>query len=180
MKKALFRWAIAVPLAVLLCMAVGCRQEVEGGITEEAARAIGDIYVKARNEANLDLLDDIYSPDIVVHDPGWPQPIVGLEALKSQYRGTHAAVPDVKFSMGDMYVKGDKVAWIFTMSGTMTGPFSTPFGDLSPTGKAFRFSGVAIDRVADGKIVEEWLYFNPLEILLPMGFALTPPQPETE
>jgi predicted ester cyclase len=123
------------------------------------------------------LLDKIYSPDAVVHDPSQPQTIVGLEALKNQYRGTHTAIPDVKFSIDDLYVKGDKIVSVFTMSGTITGPIHTPLGDLPPTGKKFQLSGAAIDRIVEGKIAEEWVYFNVLDILQPMGFTLAPPQP---
>jgi predicted ester cyclase len=152
-------------------------------ITEEQAEAIGDCYVRARNEGNLALLDEIYSRDVTVHDPSQPAEIVGLAALKAQYGNTHAAVPDVKFSLDDLYFKGDKIAWIFTMSGTISGPFRTPLGELPPTGKSFRFSGVAVDRIVGGKIAEEWVYFNVLDILQPLGFTLAPPdllQAETQ
>ncbi len=143
-------------------------------ITEKQAEAIGNWYVKARNEENLSLLEKIYSLDVVVHDPSQPIEIVGLSALRRQYMNTHAAIPDVRFSLDDMYVKGDKIAWIFTMSGTISGPFRTPLGELPPTGKSFRFSGVAVDRIVEGKIAEEWLYYNVLEILQPLGLTLAP------
>jgi len=177
MKKFLLFFAIVFCLVIFLSATFSCQKKAAVGITEDQAKTTWDWYLKARNEANLDLLDNIYSPDVVVHDPSQPQTIVGLEALKNQYRGTHTAVPDVKFSLDDMYVKGDKIAWVFTMSGTITGPFRTPLGDLPPTGKTFRLSGVAIDRIVEGKIAEEWVYYNVLDILQPMGFALTPPQP---
>ncbi len=144
-------------------------------ITEENAKAIGDTYIKARNEANLSLLDEIYSPDVTVHDPSQPQDLNGLAALKAQYSATHAAAPDVRFSLDDLYVKGDRIAWIFTMWGTITSPFRTPLGDLPPTGRSFRVSGAAVDRVANGKIVEEWVYYNLLDVLTPLGFTLSPP-----
>ncbi len=177
MKKILLFLAVATCLVILLGAMCSCQKKAAIGITEDQAKATWDWYLKARNEANLDLLDNIYSPDVVVHDPSQPQAIVGLEALKNQYRGTHTAVPDVKFSReGDLYVKGDKVVGIFTMSGTITGPFHTPLGDLPPSGKAFSLSGIAIDRIVEGKIAEEWLYFNVLDILQPMGFTLAPPQ----
>jgi steroid delta-isomerase-like uncharacterized protein len=181
MKKSLSQLAIIVPLAVLLCLGCSCQKKVKEGITESEAKAIGDWYIKARNEVNLALLEKIYSPEVVVHDPSRPESIDGLEALKSQYRDTHTAIPDVKFSLDDFYLKGDKMVWVFTMSGTVTGPIHTPFGDLPPTGKTFRFSGVAVDRIVEGKIAEEWVYFNVLDILQPMGFSLTPPQlPQSE
>ncbi len=148
---------------------------MEKPVNEDEAKAVGNCYVKARNEANLSLLDGIYSPEVIVHDPSQPQDIIGLPALKAQYSNTHAAVPDVKFSLDEMYLKGDKIVWIFTMSGKITRPFRTPMGELPPTGRSFRFCGVAVDRIVGGKIAEEWVYFNVLDILLPLGFTLTPP-----
>ena len=177
MKKSLLQFAIIAPLAALLCLSLSCRKQAKAGITEAEAKAIGDWYLKARNEPNLALLDNIYSPEVVVHDPSRPESIAGLDALKSQYMATHTAVPDVKFSIDDLYIKGDKIVFVFTMSGTITGAFRTPFGELPPTGKTFRFSGVGIDRLFEGKIAEEWVYFNLLDMLQPMGFTLTPPQP---
>ena len=123
------------------------------------------------------MLDNIYAPGVVVHDPSQPADVVGLDALKAQYGVTHAAVPDLKFTMDEIFIKGDRIASVFTMTGTITGPFRTPVGDLPPTGNAFKLSGVAIDRVIDGKIVEEWLYFNPYDLLRPLGFMLMPPSP---
>lgn len=150
-------------------------------MAEEQAKGIGACYLRARNEADLALLDKIYSPDVIVHDPSQPESLIGLAALKNQYRNTHAAVPDLRVSMDDMYLKGDKIVWIFTMSGTITGPFRTPLGELPPTGKSFRLSGVAVDRIVQGRIVEEWVYFNVLDILRPLGFTLAPPMlPQAE
>jgi predicted ester cyclase len=175
MKTSRYRLAIIVPLVLSFGLTVGCQKKAPAGITEAEAKAIGDIYVRARNEANLDLLNDIMAPDVVVHDTGYPENIVGLDALKKQYAATHAAVPDVKFSLDEMYVKGDKVVWVFTMTGTITGPFRLPMGELPPTGRSILVTGAAIDKVADGKIVEEWVFYNPLGILVPAGFTLTPP-----
>jgi predicted ester cyclase len=146
-------------------------------VTEEQAKTIGEWYARSRNEADLSLLDKIFCHDVIVHDPSRPDGISGLCALKDQYRATHAAVPDVKFTLDDLYIKGDRIAWIFTMSGTITGTFRTPLGEIPPTGKFFNLSGVAVDRIAEGKIAEEWVYYNVLDILQPLGFTLAPPMP---
>jgi predicted ester cyclase len=146
-------------------------------LTEEQAKTIGDWYLKARNEANLSLLKKIFSPDVLIHDPSRPDGIHGLDELIAQYSTTHSAVRDLKFSLDDMYIKGDRIVWIFTMSGTITGPFRTPMGEIPPTGNAIRLTGAAVDRIVGGKIAEEWVYFNILEILQPMGFSLVPPAP---
>jgi predicted ester cyclase len=163
-------------LLFLFCLSFSYQEEGKETITESEAKALWELYEKARNEANLDILDDVYDPEVVVHDSGAPEDIIGLEALKNYYRNNHAAFPDLKMTIGKMIVKDDMIAGFWTFSGTNTGIFHTPFGEIPPTGKKVTFSGVAIDRVANGKVVEEWVYFNPLVMLQQLGFTLNPPQ----
>jgi len=173
MKKLL----LVIPLVFLLCFTFSC-QKGEEGITEEEATAIGDVYVKSRNEGNLALLDEIYSSDVVVHDCSSPEDIIGLEALKGYYSYTHKAFPNLHAVLDETIVKGDRIILVWTFSGVNTGSFHTPLGDIHATGKKVKFSGVAIDRVDEGKIVEEWVYFNVLQVLQQLGFTITPPQPQ--
>ncbi len=42
--------------------------------------------------------------------------------------------------------------------------------------RIYHFSGVAIDRLVDGKFAEEWVYFNVLDPLLRLSFGVVPPQ----
>jgi predicted ester cyclase len=62
--------------------------------------------------------------------------------------------------------------WGWTFTGTNTGPLR----GLPPTVNKVKFSGVAIDRVVDGKIVEEWIYYNLLDLFQQLGFTITSPQ----
>jgi steroid delta-isomerase-like uncharacterized protein len=171
MKKLL----VILPLVILLCFTFGCQQDEEG-ITEEEAKAIHDLYVEARNTVNLDLLNEIYAEDVVVHDSGYPEELVGLDALKEYYSNNHKAFPDLHIIFDEMIVKGDRIIILWTFSGTNTGPLHTPLGAMPATGRKVQFSGVAIDRVDEGKIVEDWVYWNVLDILQQLGFTLNPPQ----
>ncbi len=173
----IFTKVMCVVTIFLLCLNFSCQKKAPEALTEEEAKAIGDTYLRARSEINLDLLDEIYASDAVIHDSSQPEDMVGLDALKSQYRYSHRALPDFQITLDEMIVKGDRIVWVWTVTGTNTGPFHTPLGDLPPTGKKVIFSGVAIDRVVDGKIVEEWVYFNVLELLQQLGFGITPPPP---
>jgi steroid delta-isomerase-like uncharacterized protein len=153
------------------------KKQVKEGITEEQAIAIGDDYAKARNEANLALLDNIYTQDVIVHDCSSPEDIMGLDALKEYYSHTHKAFPDLHATIDETIIKDDKIIWVWTFTGTNTGLFHTPLGDIPATGKKVQFSGVAIDRFTEGKIVEEWVYFNVLNVLMQLGFTVIPPKP---
>ena len=162
---------ITVILLIQFFTSVGCQQSNTAVISETDAKMLGDLYCEARNKVDLSILDKVYSPDVIVYDCSLPKAIVGLDALKSYYAGNHKAIPDFHMVLEDMIVKGDKIIWIWHVSGTNTGSF----GELPPTNKPLDFSGVAIDRVADGKVVEEWVYFNQMDVFDQLGFSLVPP-----
>lgn len=170
-----------ISLFLLFCSAFGCRnparEETPSAVTDAVAQAIAQNYVDARNTVNMALLDKIYDPGVIVHDSSAPEDLVGLDALKAYYSNTHEAIRDLHATIDETMVDGDKILFVWTFSGTQTGVFRTPLGDIPPTGKKVKFSGVAIDRLVEGKVVEEWVYFNVLDFLMQLGFSIVPPQP---
>lgn len=55
-----------------------------------------------------------------------------------------------------MIAEGDKVGVRFTMQGANTGPFL----DREASGKTFTWPGMAVYRILDGTIVEEWILWS--------------------
>ncbi len=77
MRKNAVSTLLVITLVASAGVVVACRSRAKGEISMEQAKAVADVYLKARNEANLAVLDGIYSPGIVVHDPSSPRPISG-------------------------------------------------------------------------------------------------------
>lgn len=173
MKKLL----MVIPLVFLLCFTFNCQQRVEEGITEEEAKALLDSALEIWNNGNLALVEDVFAPEIVAHTSTFPEDIVGLEGIRNWVKFARTAFPDIYMTFDEVIVKGDKIVARFTVTGTNTGPLSMPFGELPPTGKKVQFSGLGIDRVQNGKITEELVVYNVLEMLQQLGFKLTPPAP---
>jgi len=169
MKKTL----LIIPLVFLLCLTFGCQQKVEEGITEEEAKAFTDRVLAMWNEANITIVDEVYAPEIVRHDCGVPEDIVGLENMKNYLQNLFNAFPDLHITVDEMIVEGNKIAQRWTMTGTNTGSM----GDMPPTGKNVRFIGVSIGHFVNGKAVEIWDFYNVLDMMQQLGFTLTPPQP---
>ena len=91
------------------------------------------------------LVDEIFAPDYIVHDPGWPDFGIGPEAVK---HFMHAAIensPDIHVVLQDMLAEGDKVTSRFTVHATNPS-----------TGKPEVTEVMCISRISGGKIVEEW------------------------
>lgn len=173
MKKLL----MVIPLVFLLCFTFNCQQRIEEGITEEEAKVLLDSALEIWNNGNLVLVEDVFAPEIVAHTSTFPDDIVGLEAIKSWVTFARTAYPDLHMTFDEVIVKGNKIVASFTFTGTNTGPLSMPSGELPPTGKEVRITGLGIDRVQSGKITEELVVYNVLEMLQQLGFTLTPPAP---
>jgi hypothetical protein len=61
-----------------------------------------------------------------------------------------------------------------------TGSNTGPLEELPPTGKKAHVSGVYVFHIVEGKITEEWTYFNLLSYYEQLGFTLTPPSPSNQ
>jgi steroid delta-isomerase-like uncharacterized protein len=173
MKKSIIHFITVIPLALLLCLTFCCQKQAEEGITEAEVQAFTDHVLEMWNNANLNMVEEAYAPEIVRHDCGVPEDIVGLENMKNYLKNLFNAFPDLNITVDEIIVAGNKMVqrWIFT--GTNTGSMH----GMPPTGKNVRFSGVSIGYFNKGKAVEIWDFYNVLDMMQQLGFTLTPPQP---
>ena len=171
MKGVLSKVAFVITL-VLLCFSFSCQKQVKEQITEEEAKVLMNRYMEATNKANLALIDEVCSPDFVLRTPASPKPIMGIEGYKAFVSNTSKAFSDFNCTIEELIVKGDRIWSRFTITGTNTGPL----GEIPATGKKFKVSGLAITRVANGKIAEDETFWNVLDLYQQLGFTLIPPQ----
>ena len=85
------------------------------------------------------------------------------------------AFPDLKISLEETDVKGDKVFLLWQSTGTNTGVF----GEVAPTGKKVKINGLShlyFDET--GNLYREDVYYNELDLLQQLGYTLAPPNLE--
>jgi steroid delta-isomerase-like uncharacterized protein len=121
------------------------------------------------NEANIEAANELVTRDFLFHFPGSPAPMdrAGLAQTTLLF---HAGFPDQHTTVDDILAEGDKVAARFTFRGTQTGAFQ----GIPPTGKAVTMNGMAIWRIADGKIAEHWVLFDALGMMQQLGVIPAP------
>jgi len=177
MKKLLF----VIPLALLLCLNFSCQkqvtEEIPEAMTEEEMKARAERVLEIYNEGNLVLIDELYAPEFVSHEYATKEEVVGLDAFKQSITSLRTQYPDFNLTFDEIIVKDDKGVFLWTVTGTNTGPLQTPMGELPPTGKKVQVSGVSISRRVNEKTVEQWVFYNMLDVMQQLGFTLTPPQP---
>jgi steroid delta-isomerase-like uncharacterized protein len=126
-----------------------------------ARRIVDEMF----NQGRLEAADEIVTPDFVGHDPASPEPIAGPEGLKRNVEGYRTAFPDVRLTIDDEIAEGDLVVTRWTGRGTHQAEL---FG-IPATGKQATVTGMTIDRIVDGRIVESWTNWDTLGLLQQLG-----------
>jgi ketosteroid isomerase-like protein len=160
-----------------------------GAGTRAASEAEGKALVRRYFEevlsgGDLALASDLFADEYVAHDPSLPPLPPGPGGVALHALASRTAFPDQRATVDDLLAEGDRVAVRFTLRGTHLGALL----DLAPTGRRVEVRGVAIYRLAGGRIAEGWVGFDALGLLAqlgalaPLGDALTrrhPPPPAT-
>lgn len=134
--------------------------------TEENKAIARRAYEKLFSEGQYALADELYASTHVNYFPGNPPGLpAGVEGLKQLIGLYRSAFPDLHFTIEDQIAEGDKVVTRTTTTGTNTQPLM----GMPATGKSAVVTGIQIDRIVDGKIVETWGNFDQLGLLQQLG-----------
>jgi steroid delta-isomerase-like uncharacterized protein len=126
------------------------------------ARRALDVF----NTGMLDELDELVSADAVDHDPQNPfAGTHGPEAAKQMAITYRAAFPDLHVTIEDQIAEGDEVVTRWTAVGTHEGDLP----GLPASGSSTTVTGIGIDRIEAGKIVESWGNWDTLGMLQQLG-----------
>lgn len=96
---------------------------------------------------------------------------LGPEQLAMMRQGILAAFPDFRLVIEDQIAEGDKVVTRVTFRGTHLGEYR----GVAPTRRQVAYQGIAVDRIAGGKVVEGWHEADNLGLLRQLGVTLGPP-----
>jgi steroid delta-isomerase-like uncharacterized protein len=133
-------------------------------MSEENKAIVKRIVQEIWNGGNLDLADELISPDYVDNVAGSGTP-VGPEGFKGAVNGVRDAFPDFVITINDMISEGDKVALVWTFIGTHKGELM----GIEPTEKLIEFDGIYLYRFKDGKLVERSGNRNMFKLLRQLG-----------
>ena len=125
------------------------------------------LWFEALNRGDASVADNVFARDGVVHINGSPDPNLSVDGFKQMMSALLVAFPDVRFTVEDQIVAGDKVATRWTAEGTNSGAF----GPVPATGRRVRFNGLILDRVAAGKVIERWEQWDQMGMMQQLGLA---------
>jgi steroid delta-isomerase-like uncharacterized protein len=124
--------------------------------------------IKILTTGDLDAADALYAPDYVNHqhhDPEDPRDLNGIEAMKTFAQEFRQAFPDFRDAIDIQLAEADLVATRFTSVGTHRGAFM----GVEPTNRELTWTGITIDRIWEGKIVESWANWDMMGMMQQLG-----------
>ena len=117
------------------------------------------------NQDDLSRYEEFISKNVLIHGPASNQKIRGLAAVREIDSSYVEAYPKKKFSIKEIFGYGDRVMVRWVCRGKHKGTYK----GIRPKNSQFAIMGLSIYRVAKGKIVEIWQYWDRLGILEQVG-----------
>ncbi|PLW95722.1 MAG: hypothetical protein C0591_10560 [Marinilabiliales bacterium] len=103
------------------------------------------------NTGDVSNIHEFISEDYTEIYEGERYPI-GIQGAIDHVLGVRKVFPDLKLTIENQISEGDWVATIYSVTGTFKENWD--YLGIKSTGKQITFTGVNVDRVADGKIIE--------------------------
>lgn len=105
------------------------------------------VIIRAWNEGDLDALDEAVAPNYVRHLSDG-RTLRTRDEFKQHVAGLRATMPDIQTAVHHTFTDGEHAALRFTTTGTL------------PNGNTLRFDGAVIVRIENGRLAEEWEFFD--------------------
>ena len=109
-----------------------------------------------------------YTDSSVFEAPGDIR-LEGPEAITAYAMSWLSAFPDARITANNQVASGDWAVQEFTFEGTHRETLSGPGGEIPATNRRLVGRGVELIRVEDGKIVEDHLHFDQVQVLTQLG-----------
>ena len=126
--------------------------------------AVRDGVENVFNLKKLDMIDDLYTDDVVDHSAPQGLP-AGIDGARAKVAAFIEAFPDLHLTYEHLTAEDDFVAGRFVLSGTHQGDF----GGVPATGNTVRVTGHDLVRLRDGKVCEHWLELDTLGLMQQLG-----------
>jgi len=171
---------MALVLAIVLSCGMGCQnrkalaelEEIKAQVKIESQKLETNKSIVRRahdevwSKGNMAAIDDLYAPDYIAH---WVTGgDTGLEEFKKMITRSRTTFPDLKEEILHIVAEGNLVVTHFISSGTFKGDLE----GIPPTGKKGANPEIAIHRIENGKIAEQWTVSDRLNMLNQLGIEL--------
>ncbi len=158
----------AVVLSIGLCVFL-TPSHAAGGKLEDRNKAVARAaFFDYLNHRDFKRFEEIHTKDFVKHYNN--SLAENLSEEMQDAKGQFDSSSDLTFTENWMIAEGDKVAVCFAAKGTHDGAFQS----VPATGKHYELAAMTVWRFVDGKIAEEWVFSNDLDLYRQLGLFKDP------
>jgi steroid delta-isomerase-like uncharacterized protein len=137
-------------------------------MTNSPYELIRHLYKEFWNERKLEVVDRLISESHALTSAHIFGTTVGPAAYKKQLQVFLTGFPDFRFTIDQTICEEDKIAVMWTFTGTHQGEFL----GIAPTNKAVAITGITIHQVADRKILDSFAIWDAISMFRQLGIAL--------
>jgi ketosteroid isomerase-like protein len=119
------------------------------------------------NRGELDVADALFSADYVNHHGLIPDLVRGPEAIKISVALYRTAFPNLHVTVEDLIAEGETVV----LRWTARNPLPEPAAESARSDARGALTGVFRSRLAGGRIVESWTYWDRVGVLERLGLT---------
>jgi len=132
-----------------------------------ARRFFDEVFSKGK----LDLVDELFATDYFGHPSGNEDANRGPQGVKAYVGALREGVSDLSVTIEDQVADRNKVVTRWTAQRTHDGELM----GIPPTGRSAAVTGITIQRLQDGRVVEAWTNWDVMGMLQQLGVAPGPP-----
>ena len=128
-------------------------------------------FVDAYNRADWDRFEALLGPQSVYEEVGTGRRAEGDLEIIDLFKGWRQGMPDAKGTVTNALDCGNTAVLEVTWTGTLTGPWATPDGELEPTGKHHSSRGCILATIEGDRIKEFRQYQDFMTLMQQLGLA---------
>ena len=123
------------------------------------------LFEEVWNKGNLQVTDDLFTPNYSHHDSSTPDVGRGPESERKRATLYRTAFPDLRLTVEDIIAEGETVVARWSCRGTHKGDLN----GIAPTGKHVNLTGISIARFTNGKMSEGFVNWDALSLMQQLG-----------
>jgi steroid delta-isomerase-like uncharacterized protein len=130
---------------------------------ESSGQVMQRAFEEIMTRGNIAAINELFASDFVGHDTSGGT--FGREEFREGVLAMLSAFSDRQVKIADQVVAGDKVATRWQATGVHAGEFN----GIPATGRRVSLTGISIDRITGGRIVESWEVTDDAGLLRQLG-----------
>jgi len=158
---------VVVLILTLASQVAAYAQVSSSGRTSIQQKVVVSYFRDVLDGRKIGLLDELFAPDCVIYRPEGT--VKGVAGIRGVVQRNIAAYSQFETQVHDIFESGDRVAVRITHRAMGAGEFRSRIGVYDIKGKPVTWDAIAIFRLLNGKIAEQWVSRDELGILLSFG-----------